>query len=456
MQDAQTDAPDGVQLIGGEMPSWSDLDRLTEPGVIAEAAAAALPDEASNILLIGPWASALLPDLAGRTVDVLVRGVPDAQRITGARSVLCGALDRLTADAAYDVVVVLDPPETVLSPDSPGMSHTDALGLAADALAPGGTLIALLPNEIALDRLTPREHVGEAGDDAWWVGTQGYDLRRPFHSDLRTILADAGLHLWAGRSVLPSLTEPLVVLNSADDDANVVAVQVLAHHAYRVDGALTAIDAVESGAVRELATAWLLVAGHTPDRRSIPEVVPAFAPEDALETHRLPLLRALKSHNLDRVRVQLAAYQSDAGSESRCAAGLLDLADQVQGQVGAHPFAPELDTQAVASELAVLVDLPQTALDKASAASPYGRRRGRTIPRSPEAAKITALESSLTESTAKVSWLQRRSDVQERRIRALEHAIATGEGSLPRRALFVMTAPTHRIVEAARARLPRR
>ncbi|AKU16210.1 hypothetical protein [Luteipulveratus mongoliensis] len=451
---------DGVRLIGGEMPQQRDLPAAAL-GALEELVLAAVPSGARRVLLAGPRASVLAPALRDREVAALVRGLPDATSLADAGVIaLCGGLDRLAADAGYDLVVVLDPPEVLLTPDSPGLSHTDMLGVAADALAADGALIALVANGIGLDTLSAVPAPRALADDrAWWVGTSGYDVRRPFHHELRSLLEDAGLHLWAGRSVLPSLASPVVTVDSQDEEGRTSAVETLAASVHRVEGADRAIDAIEAGAARDLAAGWLLVAGHVPSTVMLPAVTPSsdagsgatVSSESTLVSRRLPLLRALRDGNLARTRVLLADLRGAYDDENACGVALVELGDQVAGAAGAHPFAPELDAQGVTRELRALAGLTP-----ADGPEPATTSQGASIAASDSAQRVAELTAGLRDRSGQVQWLQRKVSEQERRIRALEHAIGTADGPLPRRVLLVMTAPTHRLVEAARSRVKRR
>ncbi|KNX37755.1 hypothetical protein [Luteipulveratus halotolerans] len=433
-------------LIGGEMASWADLPDTAPLGALEAAALAAVPPSAARILLAGPRASLLHNAFPGRAVDVLVRGVPDAEALAEAGcAVLCGALDRVPAGSAYDVVVLLDPPETVLSPDSPGLSHGDTLGTAADALDDAGTLIALVPNEIGVDVLATERRPHRLDDDsAWWVGTGGYDVRRPFHRELRGLLSDAGLSLRAGRSVLPGAADPVVVVDSRSEDDVTATVEALAASVHVVPGADRAVDAVEAGATRDLAGAWLLVCGRTPGEITLPTLF-AAAESGALASRRLPLLRALRDGDLHRLRGLLADLRSAGADDTAYEAALDDLAEQVAHRAGAHPFGPELDAEQVVAELRLLGggSLPVARVRRPAPVAEAGTSRERE------------LESALRDRSAQVASLHHKASQQERRIRALEHAVATSDSPWPRRTLLVMTAPTRRIVEAARSRARR-
>jgi hypothetical protein len=140
-----------IQLIGGEMLHWSDLSGTHGPAPLTAALAgpllAGLP---GRVLVAGPHDPAVLP--AGATV--LVRGVSDAEALDGpGRTVLCGSLEKLAAEPAFDTVVALDGLGRLATPEAPDLAWTETLGLLLAVLRPGGRLLLGVPNEFGLDRL---------------------------------------------------------------------------------------------------------------------------------------------------------------------------------------------------------------------------------------------------------------------------------------------------------------
>jgi hypothetical protein len=153
----QVDLASGTRLIGGEMLGWSDLAADSSAGAASYVVSVVLraATSARKVLLLGPRASHLLEEMpADVSVDVLVRGLRDARHLaalSGLRSEArthCGGLDRLDTGDRYDVVVALDGPDVLLSPDSAGMGHVELLQGLATWLAPGGTLVATVENEL--------------------------------------------------------------------------------------------------------------------------------------------------------------------------------------------------------------------------------------------------------------------------------------------------------------------
>lgn len=476
---SQDPTPASPVLLGGEMTGWQD--GVDPPTALTEWVAVALERAEGSVLLIGPRAASLARRLGGRA-DVLVRGTRDATRLVAeGASVRCGGLDRLPHQISYDAVVLLDGPERVLTPDSPGLGYADVLDLAVAHA--DGQFIAYVPNALAR---TPLSQGHASGETSWWVGTPGYDDRAPVGPELpdppaRLVLGDT--------AVVDSLRagEPLTAttLRAA------------------LAGQQHWLDVIDADTTRTLATGWVFVRGT-----ALPDDLPAvFAPTlpspsvtageplevlltDALRcgdqertgslvgryadlVHALPQdQRALcVPRNVVRTPTGDLALRVDpdmhpAGTRSlnapsvsvAVAHGLLDVAALVSGTSG-HPYPPELDTVGVARELGVWADLDDDVWRHGEGVRhAAGLPERHTAPPSAagEASRVAQLESTLRERQTQIERLQEMATRQERRIRAFEHAIETEHGPRARRALFVMTAPTFRLVEAARNRLRHR
>ena len=235
-----------------------------------------------RILLVGPRASRLLEDLpADAEVDVLVRGLPDARHLAAlsgmrhAGAVHCGGLDRFHPQEGYDVVVALDGPDVLISPDSPGMGHAAVLQLLGRWLGGDGTLVAAVANELGFDRQF-RLQVREAldSDDQWHRGATGFDTRALYHRELDGALGAAALQplaLYAGFPAADTLS--LLVAGELVDDpvvgstaAGVAARMVQAHFSRQpslVDAYEMALRLFDSGLALEFAPVWLVVARAT-------------------------------------------------------------------------------------------------------------------------------------------------------------------------------------------------
>lgn len=478
-------------LLGGEMTGWCD--GIDPPSALTAWVSIVLSRSNGSVLLVGPRAAGIARHLGARA-DVLVRGTIDADRLhsEGVR-VHCGGLDRLPTragydHAGYDTVVMLDGPDRVLTPDSPGLGHFDVLDLAAAHA--GGRLIAYVPNALAT---YPLPHGRASGDPSWWVGSAGYDERVPVQAELpappaRVVFGDIAVVEYQ------RIADPLTTTT--------MRAALVGHQGW--------LDAVDAGACSALATGWVLVRG-TALPQDLPAVFATTLPEpsvtagDPLEVLLTSALRvggheqigalicsyadlvaalpadqrALAApRNVVRTAAGVLALRIEVSRPSQgslpiaptttvaTAAGLLDLAALVAGTAH-HPYAPELDTAGVAQELGVWADLQ---LDAATWRQAQQLRHAvglpdRRLPPSVDAEhvsrvtqleRVAQLESALRERHGKVVSLQAMATRQERRIRALEHAIKTEHGPRARQALFLMTAPTSRLVEAARSRIGNR
>ena len=459
----------GPTLLGGEMTGWRD--GIDPPTALTEWVATVLAEAEGTVLLIGPRAATLARRLGDRAT-VLVRGTIDAVRLHAEGiEVHCGGLDRLPVRSAYDTVVILDPPERVLTPDSPGLGHFDVLDLAVSHA--DGRFIAYVPNALAVEPLAQSR---PSGDPSWWVGTPGYDDRPPVRADL----PESASHLVLGDTVVldsTRVTDPL--------STTTVRAALAAHQEW--------LDVIRAGAVRQLATGWVLVRGR--DLSTRPAVFAPMLPDSSQaegEPFEVPLLAALRAGDHDRIRRLVVLYRShveglpsdhrghavprntvvatdgsliprvdiaddDVAAPVAVAHGLWDVAALVAG-TSQHPFPPELDAVGIAHELGVLssqVGLDEEAWRHAEklryeVALPARHLRAAT---EGETSRAARLEGALRERQAKIDYLEALATRQERRIRALEHAIETEHGPRARQALFVMTAPTSRLVEAARNRI---
>lgn len=256
-----------------------------------------------RILLLGPRAAQLAEAFDG--ADVVALPLVEGPLLT-----------QLLGDGSYDACLLLDGPETALTPDDEPLAHKDLLALAAGFVRPHGTLIALVGNEATQPLLKRPRHDANAD---WWVGQPGYDTRRPWPSEAPGLLERAQIC-----AVLPHLRP-----------AEVDAVRRAPHDTVQV-----------------LASGWLLV------RNPMGDVPDAVAQDEDTPWFTTP---------------------------------------------------------------------PETAID----------------------ADLRAL---MADKDEQLTWLERRYAEQERRVRALEMAVATSEGPWPRRALFILTAPVHRVVDAVRVR----
>lgn len=473
--ESQDRAPVAATLLGGEMTGWRD--GVDPPTALTAWVAEVLDRGTGSVLLIGPRAATLAGRLGARA-DVLVRGTADATRLhAGGVRVRCGGPDRLPSALCYDTVVLLDSPDRVLTPDSPGLGYVGLLDLAAAHA--DRQFIAYVPNALAC---APLAQDRASGDPSWWVGTPGYDDRAPVLPELPQSPA------WI-------VLDDACILDSRRVDEPLTATTVRA----ALVGRQHWLDVVDAAAAPALATGWVLLRGA-----DLPEDLPtvvaptlptpsstAGEPLEVLITAALrcgdrgrsgslvgqyaALVRALPQHqraasmprNVVRtpdgdlaLRIDPAGLPGPGiqGAPAAIAHGLLDVAALVAGTPH-HPYLPELDALGVARELGVWAGLDEEAWrqgGKIRDAVGLPARHTSHTAAAGGAPRIAQLESALRERQTMIERLQEMATRQERRIRALEHAMATEHGPRARRALFVMTAPTARLVEAARGRIAAR
>ncbi|TYB47591.1 hypothetical protein FXF51_57775 [Nonomuraea sp. PA05] len=180
------EAPGNVRLIGGEMLLWSDMsamDGVTEwRGAALELIRRTIPEE-GRVLLVGPHPRALVDDVVARahSAAVLLRSYPDACAL-GARhpelEVYCGRLELLDADEPYDLVLAMDGLLRTHSAEAPAAAWSESLGALADLVAPGGTLVLGVRNDLGVDRfIEARPADRECADDQW--APHGFDPSYP-------------------------------------------------------------------------------------------------------------------------------------------------------------------------------------------------------------------------------------------------------------------------------------
>lgn len=275
----QPDPVSGARLIGGEMLQWSDFDVGVSPGVsrqLLRRIVASLPKN-GRVLAVGPRASQCFdeaPDVAG--FDVLVRGLPDARHLSALAqmhrqvTVHCGSLDRFVPPRNYDLLVALDSPVTLCSPDSEGLGHADILQRFASWLAPTGQLVVVLENDLGFDRLL-RLQAKRDSDEAWYRGTAGFDARPLYYREIDDVLHSAGLTGSSIYAAFPSIDKiDLLVGRECVEEpalaqtAAALAAQSEATHfsdqPALLDPADLALRLFESHQVLPLASAWLVLA----------------------------------------------------------------------------------------------------------------------------------------------------------------------------------------------------
>ncbi|MFC6707888.1 hypothetical protein [Flexivirga alba] len=281
----QIDPPSGALLLGGDQLQWSDLER-TEPSSATSYLVSRLitSRRPRTVLLLGPRAAQQLDAIPTPEVGVLVRGLPDARKLSSlARErdelrVFCGGFDRFPTDRTYDVVVCLDGPTTLATPDSPSASHADLLRLVETVLAPDGVAVLSIDNTLGLDELLRLELRAKFDDDAqWFRGAPDFAQRSPYRHEIPALLTAARLRVRRAYSAYTTSQAPVLLVGDgvAADSVDSPAVRrtltallqhlEATHHSRTpalADPYAVARKVVAAGLLPQVAPAWLLVTGH--------------------------------------------------------------------------------------------------------------------------------------------------------------------------------------------------
>lgn len=286
------DAASGVRLIGGEVMT-RDLPQVTRPGSVAYLTHTVLGASDGRTLLVGAKAASLLDAIRpNRPVDVLVRSLPDARTLAsrsqerGHFRIFCGGFERFEPTAPYDVVVCLDGPDGVLTPDSEPLSHAATLSRIGALLTDPGRAVLAIANDLGMDNVFQLNLRTLFDDDgAWYRGADGFDQRRAIFPEIDGLLADAGLapdRLYCG---YPSydLMSLLVAPEVADDrqahaevEALIARTEAQGHASgpSLVDLYAMSRRFLEAGMARQTAPGWLvLVTKGETDLPATPELL---------------------------------------------------------------------------------------------------------------------------------------------------------------------------------------
>ncbi|GAA0576374.1 hypothetical protein GCM10010172_71450 [Paractinoplanes ferrugineus] len=209
-----------VQLIGGEMSVWSDLDATHGPAPAGDPALRPLLTAITgDVLVAGPHAPELVDAIPAGRVTLLVRGVADAEFLAARYAsrpgvtVCCGSLDKFSTTAAYDTVVALDGLDRLLTPEAADLTWDETLTRLLAGLSPQGRLLLRLENLFGVHRLLS---LPPTPPDTEWITPDDRDPTRPLGPDaVRARLASAGVAVTRDYAAYPgallsgpALTDP--------------------------------------------------------------------------------------------------------------------------------------------------------------------------------------------------------------------------------------------------------
>jgi hypothetical protein len=292
------------RLIGDEMLVWSDLDGAHGPGPVR--GTALLPFLAAargRVLVVGPHDPALFDALG--EVTVLVRGVPDAERLAGRQglTVLCGSPAKLTAEGTFDTVIALAGVERLDTAESDGTTWAELLSMLQCVLDPDGVLILGVENPLGLHRLV---RVPRPLTDTDWT---------PLPDDTRPATL-AGLRAAAGAAtrvynVYPDPVAPELILpEGAEGGATEAALTRAFKNVKNVlqDPATVAVDSVRHGVGPAFAPGWIIVAAR--DEQLLPEVLREPDPAASGPTLQSLIAHAAARRDLPAVRNLVTTWQN--------------------------------------------------------------------------------------------------------------------------------------------------
>jgi len=426
-----------TRLIGGEMLVWSDLDATHGPGpVTGSALAPFLAAGRGRTLVAGPHDPALLDGLTG--VTVLVRGVPDAERLAGRGdlTVLCGSVAKLAAEEPYDTVIALDGLERLGTAEHDELSWAATLDVLRAALRPDGLLILGMANPLGVHRLVapPRP----PSDSDW---TPAWDETRPASAEALAGELGGAARIYA---VYPDPVRPKLVLDATRGDGAAEAAVARAFDEdadVLTDPAGPAVAAVRRGHV--LAPGWIVVAAR--DEAALPPIAtgPAVAPgartlesliAGAAARRDLPTVRKLLAEWLDGPAAGVPAGQvlrgpggalTTLGPAGDVPGALRDLAARLLRGGSAHPWPAVTGVADLAGTLAAM-----TGRDLAVADEPERR----AVPFAELRADRERLTRELAEARAQAAFLEAELTAREADLRLARHTVELLSGTGPARA----------------------
>ncbi len=267
-----------VNLIGGEMLLWSDLDGTHGPAPAGgPTLRPLLATVAGRTLVAGPHAPDLIDAIPALQVTVLVRGVADAEALSARYadrpgvSICCGSLEKLAAVPAYDTILALDGLDRLCSAEAVELTWDETLSQLLALLRPAGRLLLSVENMFGLHRLVALPP--DPSDTDWVIADDHDPSRPPTLARLRDRLDRAGLPVVRDYAVHPAPGSPTVLLGAeaAADPALRGFLEAALGSAFRsgdgkaADPALADPVRLATGALRhdlaaELAPAWIVLA----------------------------------------------------------------------------------------------------------------------------------------------------------------------------------------------------
>jgi hypothetical protein len=271
--------PEPVRMIGGELPTWSDLGSAREParrGVQIPILSPVLRSR-SRVLLAGPHEPdlivALADAVAGR-LTCLVRSIPDAQMLAetlgpaGIR-VVCGSLERYD-ETGYDAVVALDGIGRLYSTEGPEATYAAALADLRRLSTPSGVLAVMVDNELGLHGLTAPVQPEADHSESAFARPPGADDSLPGNLADLIALSGTGAAIWP---VYPLPGAPAVAWGPAAGSVDpseygglfaalcAGPARTLAQRNPAADAGLLLRRIWRSGHLADLAPGWLVVTG---------------------------------------------------------------------------------------------------------------------------------------------------------------------------------------------------
>jgi hypothetical protein len=277
---SDNELPALVRMIGGELPTWSDLGSAWEParrGVQIPILSPVLGSR-SRVLVAGPHEPDLivaLADAGAGRLTCLVRSVPDARVLaealerTGVR-IVCGSLERYD-ETGYDAVVALDGIGRLYSTEGPEATFAAALADLRRLSTPDAVLAVMVHNELGLHRLTAPVRPEADHSEPAFARPPGADDTLPGNLAELTALWGAGAAIWP---VYPLPGAPAVGWGPAAGSVDPAEygglfaalcagpARTLALRNPAADASLLLRTIWRSGHLPDLAPGWLVVAGE--------------------------------------------------------------------------------------------------------------------------------------------------------------------------------------------------